>query len=108
MVHKTKWISTDEWHGYEQPVNAVAGSSDTGMWSDSPAPSVVVDKELNMLTEHLKSKGFKVSRAMTESSNAFMKKRWLVVTTNFTAAKKEADKWLVKHKSDTIYIHDAD
>jgi hypothetical protein len=108
MVHKTKWVPTDAWRGYEQPFDAVAGSSDTGSWSDSPAPSDEVNKELRMLETHLKSKGFEVSRSMTESSNAFMKKRWLVVSKNHKAAKTAANKWLAEHKDDTSHIHDAD
>jgi hypothetical protein len=106
---KSKWISTDAWRGYEQPIYAVAGSSDTGTWSDSPAPSGEVNKELSRLANYLRKKGFNVRKYTVRSSNAFMIKRWLIVPIEqFDRAKVEANKWLEEHKGDTLHIHDAD
>jgi len=104
-----KWVSTDAWRGYKQPEFAVAGSSDTGTWSDSPCPSPKVTKEISMLSEHLRNNGFAVKQVITRSSNAFMGKRWVVVPpSQFKKAKLVADKWIAKNKSKTNYIHDAD
>lgn len=73
------YVKTDAWRGYEMPLYAVAGASDTGMWEDSPNPSDKVDAELQALKSTLSEQGIKTKIATTESSNAFMAKRWLVV-----------------------------
>lgn len=108
MVHKLKWIKTDEMRGYYQPEHAVAGSSDTGTWEDSPCPTPEVNRELSMLSDHLESKGFKVKRLMTRSSNVFMGKKWLVVESRFKEAKAEANHWIKGHASSTSHVHEAD
>ena len=44
---KTRWVSTDGWRGYYEPINAVAGANNTGSWDDSPCPSHVCESEIN-------------------------------------------------------------
>lgn len=87
----------DGWRGYEWPKLAVAGSSDTGSWSDSPAPSALVSLELNRLKEYLAEHGFSATETFTQSSNVFMIKRWLVVKKGYDEAKKLAEDWLEQH-----------
>jgi hypothetical protein len=92
-----------------QPIYAVAGSNDTGMWSDSPCPSDKVTAELNMMKQELKNAGIPSKEAGTPSSNVFMGRRWLIVPKEkFTEAKKIADKFLKEHEADTKYIYGAD
>jgi hypothetical protein len=106
--HKTKWIPTDAWRGYEQSVYAVLGSSDTGKWSDSPCPSDEVNKELKKFQSFLKSKGIDSELKTTKSSNVFMKKRWVVVSPkNHKRALKIANDYLKKDK-ESQYIHGVD
>jgi hypothetical protein len=104
---KKKWIKTDAWRGYEQPVYAVAGSSDTGTWEDSPCPSYEVDKELKDFQKFLQEKGIKSKIVNAQSSNAFMSKRWVVAEQDKYAEAKELAKQYLKEK-ETKYIHDAD
>ena len=109
MVHKGKWIKTDMWRGYYQPAFAVAGSSDTGTSSDSPAPSGEVMSELNDLKKFLKDKGINSQTRTNRSSNVFMVKRWVVVSpSDYGKAKNLADQYLKKHYSETSHIHEAD
>jgi hypothetical protein len=105
----TKWVRTDAWRGYEQPVYAIAGVSDTGNWSDSPIPSDKSMEEIKKLQSHLASQGIKTKIAHAQSSNVFMMKHWLVPTiADFDKAKKISEAWLNEHKSDTDAIHGAD
>lgn len=69
----------DGWRGYSIPTLALYGASDCGTWSDSPAPSSSVLAELESMRSTLRSLGFKTRLAWTESSNAFMIKRWILI-----------------------------
>jgi hypothetical protein len=102
---KTSWQSTDAWRGYNKPYYAVAGSSDTGMWEDSPAPSNIVNEELMDLKSHLKKHGINAKLMHTESSNVFMVKRWLIVDgPKFEEAKRLVKEYLATHE--TSHIHE--
>lgn len=94
---------------YNIPTYAVAGSSDCGNFSDSPAPTDKVLEELNRLIEHLEKEGVKASIGdPTASGNILMGKQWVVVSRGqFKRAKVLAEEWLDSHKRDTYYIHDA-
>ena len=106
---KKKWVSSDAWRGYEQPVYAVAGSSDTGTWEDSPCPTPDVNKEMDMIKRELAQAGVPTKQVGTPSSNVFMGKRWLVAPKeNFPKAKKIASQVLKKLESKTKFIHGAD
>lgn len=106
---KKKWIKTDDWRGYEQPIYAVAGSSDTGTWEDSPSPSYEVDKELKDFQKFLQEKGIKSKIVNAQSSNVFMAKRWVVPEQDKFAEAKELTKQYLKEKeSETKHIHEAD
>jgi hypothetical protein len=108
-ITKKKWISTDAWRGYEQPMFAVAGARDTGTWSDSPCPSGEVNRELQDLASFLRKKGVRVRMSSGQSSNVFMGKRWLVVpASHYAMAKRLVRSYITANKSETRYIHDAD
>lgn len=92
-----------------QPIYAVAGANDTGIWEDSPNNSYKVNDELTDLQKYLKQKGINSKIVNTQSSNAFMMKRWIVPETDkFEEAKKLADEYLKEKKSQTKYIYNAD
>jgi len=107
---RTRYHKTDGWRGYEIPAFAVAGSSDCGMCSDSPAPSDKVEAELQRFQrECLLPHGIKSKLAATQSSNVFMVKRWVVVgARDFERAAQLAINWLNENERDTRYIHGAD
>ena len=104
---KTEWVPTDGWRGYIRPVFAVAGSSDTGTWSDSPCPSALVTGELERLRLFLRSKGFHVRNMVCRSANVFMVKRWIIVAVEeFDKAVKVAEDWLKDNMGSTRFIHE--
>lgn len=74
------WIDTDGWRGYEQPINAVCGANDTGMWSDSPARSDVREKELNMVKTILRKNRIRFKQTVCRSSNVFCVHVYLCVS----------------------------
>jgi len=106
---KKKWIRTDAWRGYYQSPYAVLGSSDTGTWEDSPAPSYEVDKELKDFQAYLRKKGIGSTIKTERSSNVFMVKRWVVVPPNdFKEAKKLAKQYMKEKKEETRHIHEVE
>jgi len=74
-----KWVSSDGWRGYEEPVYAVAGANDTGMWSDSPCRSDVADNELQGVQDYLKANKIPSKRMTCETSNVFCVHHYLIV-----------------------------
>ncbi len=99
------WIATDPWRGYDRPYYAVAGVSDTGMWSDSPARSDIANEELEDLISYLKKHKIHAWIMNTESSNVFMVKRWVVVRGDkFVKAKELVAEYLATHE--TSLLHD--
>jgi len=101
---------------YDIPRHAVAGSSDCGTWSDSPAPTDEVLAELERVIEYLRSEGLAAdfwrnivgNIGATASGNVFMGKRWVVVPqAEYRRGKRLALKWLEEHRQDTRYVHDA-
>lgn len=68
---KTKWVSSDGWRGYSEPIYAVCGANNTGSYSDSPCPTNVCEQEIKDARAYLKKKGFKTRLQACESSNIF-------------------------------------
>lgn len=75
---RKKWIRSDAWRGYEQPIHAVACANDTGMWSDSPCPSNVCKKELDDIQRQLRKERISSRRTICRSSNVFCIHRYLI------------------------------
>jgi hypothetical protein len=101
---------------YDIPRHAVAGSSDCGRCSDSPAPTDKVLAELERVIEYLKAEGVRADFwrphqdciGATASGNIFMGKRWVVVPQEqYRKGKRLALKWMQEHQRDTTWIHDA-
>lgn len=76
---KTKWIETDPWRGYFQPINAIAGANNTGQWSDSPCPENVCLNELEMVKKRLIENNIPYKLVWCNSSNVFCIHGYIVV-----------------------------
>jgi hypothetical protein len=74
----TAYKSTDGWRGYSEPIYAVAGANDTGMYSDSPCPSNIREKELKAIVDVLRGEGIKTREVVCVSSNVFCVHVYLV------------------------------
>jgi len=106
---KKSWVSYDAWRGHEQPVYAVVGASDSGMWSDSPAPSDISKSEINAVRSFLKKNGVHTQEVHSATSNVFTGKRWVIVPPEeYEKAKALAGKYLQEHEKDTRLLHEAD
>lgn len=95
--------------GYFAPALAVAGSSDTGTWEDSPCPTPLVKAELKRIrNECLAPAGIRSILRSGNTSNLFCGKLWLTVAReDYAKAAKLALDWLDRNKSSTRFIHDA-
>jgi len=105
--HKGK----DGWgrDSYQIPQYAVVGSSDTGMWSDSPAPSDKVKNELDDFRTVLRKNKIRSRIGVTKSGNVMMVKVWVVVNKiDFERANKIAREYLELNETCTRYIHNAE
>ena len=78
-IGRSLYQKIDGWRGYNQPIFAVAGASDTGSWSDSPARSEDSEDDIKMIARHLKAAGIKSYEAYGLTSNIFCIKRYLIV-----------------------------
>lgn len=79
ISRKTKYVSTDGWRGYQEPIDAVCGANDTGTYYDSPCPSNVGDSELAAIKGLLKQAGIPFRSQVTRTSNVFCVHKYLVV-----------------------------
>jgi len=111
MKPKKRYHTGDGWGrgSYDIPALAVAGSSDTGTWSDSPCPSGEVSKELKGIMNALKKEGLHPKElGATRSGNVFMGKRWVgVPEKEWKKAMLKSKIYLKKHGEDISFIHDA-
>ena len=79
ISRKTKYIRTDGWRGYSQPINAVAGANDTGNWDDSPCPSHLCTEELNKVKAVLKKNKIPFVANWGKTTNVFCVHRYILV-----------------------------
>lgn len=100
----------DGWRGYHIPALAVIGSSDTGEWADSPAPSREVKAEIRRFQrEVLRPLGIKSRQRFGVSSNVFCAKRWVCVPRDqFKTAAKATLEWYEKNDRNLRFLHSAD
>ena len=107
---KSRYHRLDGWRGYMIPGLAVAGSSDTGTWSDSPCPSGEVKAEIRKLQrECLCPAGIHSRQNFGASSNVFCGKRWVCVAEHdWAKAAGLVWQWLAENDHRLRYLHDAD
>jgi len=102
---KKVWVSSDGWRGRFTPVNAVAGSADTGSWDDSPCPSNSVTAELNAIKKALKQEGINYKSTWGSSSNLFCIHRYIVVAEeDVEQGKQVVRQWLDSNRNEFAYI----
>lgn len=77
---KLETIHTDGWRGYQQPIQAVCGANDTGMWDDSPCPTTVCKAELKLATAILRKAKIQYRLMTCQSSNVFCVHRYVVTS----------------------------
>ena len=76
---KMNYVRIDGWRGYNEPVNAVGGCNDTGMWSDSPCRSDIANAEIDSFIAKLKKEKIRYRKVSGNSSNVFMGKIFVCV-----------------------------
>jgi hypothetical protein len=104
FIRSKKWVATDGWRGYFQPVYAVAGANDTGTWSDSPCPSHVATKELQGISSALKAAKVPTKEMICETTNVFCIHRYLIVPPPFLEkAKKIVDVYVDEVPTQLLY-----
>ena len=79
IIGRESYHRIDGWRGYNIPTFAVAGSSDTGSWSDSPCPTDSVEGEVKRVQAILAEHKIRSYLCWTETSNVFCIKRWVCV-----------------------------
>ena len=80
MVHKKgRWVSTDAWRGYWKPSNSIIGQSMFGEEFDRKQQ----EDDLMKVKTFLKQKRIPYRIKATKSSNVFMIKRWVVVSSHY-------------------------
>ena len=75
---KMKYVSTDGWRGYYEPINAVCGANDTGTYDDSPCHSDDCFEELSRAKKILKKNNIKFISHWGQTSNVFCIHRYLL------------------------------
>lgn len=105
---RSRWHTTDAWRGYLIPPYAIAGTSYTGEWPDSPAPLHEVKPPVDQLRRYLKEKGIETHIMQTPSSNLFMVKFWITASPDdYEKAIKLAEQWMNSNPS-IEFIHAID
>lgn len=100
----TKWVSSDGYRGKSQPVYAVCGASDTGMWSDSPCPSDVSAAEIKAAINAIKAVGIPTKMRTHETSNVFCVAHYVVVPPKYVdKAREVVDKHLERVPTTLLY-----
>ena len=100
-----QYIKTDGWRGYQQPVYAICGANDTGMFSDSPCPSKDGDEQLRRAVSCL-SGDIPYKIIVTESSNVFCVHKYVIVPPSKIEKSRElfAD-YFAKEKCDSYLLY---
>lgn len=102
--YSKKYVSTDAWRGYEEPMYAVCGANDTGMWSDSPCKSDIAKSELDAAKLELQKLRIQTKLITCETSNLFCVHHYLIVRPK---DKVKADEILSEYykKADTSLLY---
>ena len=103
---KKKYVRTDGWRGYEQPIYAVAGWNDTGSWSDSPCPSDLGIKESQLVKRVLRQNGIHFRVMSCQSSNVFCVHHYLIVPVEqIEQARKVVSEWYKINRANTRLLY---
>ncbi len=97
-----KWIATGGWRGYFRPKSALVGQSVFGEKYDRQRQ----EEDFEKMKKFFKKLGIPFRATMTESSNVFMVKRWIVPTKKVSNINKK--KILEFAEKNTKTFHDGD
>jgi hypothetical protein len=89
FITTKKWVQSDGWRGYEEPIYSVCGVNDTGMWDDSPCKSDVGARELAEVITILKKNKIPTRKVVCQSSNLFCIKRYVIVPPKYIDVARE-------------------
>jgi hypothetical protein len=89
FITTKKWVQSDGWRGYEEPIYAVCGVNDTGMWEDSPCKSDVGARELEEMVAVLKMNKIPNKKITCQSSNVFCIRHYVIVPPKYMAVARE-------------------
>lgn len=103
--NETVWVATSGWRGYEQPVQAVCGANDTGMWPDSPCRSDVREKEIGNVRKLLRKEGIRTHQQVCRSSNVFCAHVYLkCLPSQQEKAREIIREYLADNNTELLYI----
>jgi hypothetical protein len=105
---KKRWVATDGWRGYEEPIYYIAGANDTGGWDDSPCPTKTALAELQGVRSVLRKAKIRTKQIITRSSNVFCAHRYLLVTpADFERAKELVNEYYetARHETRLLYVN---
>lgn len=99
-----RYVRTDGWRGYEEPVYAVAGANDTGDYDDSPCRTEVAQKELQDVQAILQKSGIKTKQVVCETSNVFCIHRYLIAKmSEIERAREIVQDFLADNRTELLY-----
>ena len=99
------WVNSGGHRGYEQPIYAVCGANDTGMWDDSPCPSNVSKKELEDVKALLKRNKIPTKLMTTETSNVFCVHHYLITPPYYIDNARElVEEYLNNNETRLLYV----
>lgn len=105
---KKRWVATDGWRGYEEPIYYIAGANDTGSWDDSPCPTKTAIAELKGVQSVLRKAKIRTKQIITRSSNVFCVHRYLLVTpSDFERAKEIVNEYYetARYETRLLYVN---
>lgn len=83
------WVSSDGWRGYREPIYAVCGANDTGMWEDSPCRSDIAVAELETAIKVLDERKIPSKITTCETSNVFCVHHYVIVPPRYIDSARE-------------------
>jgi hypothetical protein len=92
---KMRYVKTDGWRGYSEPITAVCGANNTGSWSDSPCPEHICLSELDQAKTELIKENIPYSFTWAETSNVFCVHGYILVKGKIRQRAKELIKPLI-------------
>lgn len=100
---KMKYVKTDGWRGYSEPINAICGANNTGTWSDSPCNENVCIAELDTVKKIMMQNSIPYKLVWCETSNVFCIHGYIVVPGRL---KKRAKKLIqdLPAKTELLYL----
>ena len=77
---KMRLIKSSAWSYCREPIYAICGVNDTGLFQDSPCPSYVANLELDKVKGILKENKIKFRSITVPTSNIFRVAKYIVVS----------------------------